>query len=114
MSTAFTVQPSLPFPLLPHSGTEPRSGYSQCLEATEAPEHASMHGLQLVPRQHQLLYTCCSIKGTLSYLLDPIVAKVSRRKGQKQENEVGGDFSASSSLTLGPQHLCSGTGRHSS
>lgn len=67
---------------LHQAGPEPKPGYSQCLEATEAPEHASVHGLQLVPRQHQLLHACCSVEGTLPHLLDPVVAQVSRRKGR--------------------------------
>jgi hypothetical protein len=40
-----------------------------------------VHGLQLVPRQHQLLHAGRSIEGTLPHFLDPIIAQVSRRRG---------------------------------
>lgn len=76
-------------PLCPKAVPEPKPRYSQCLEATEAPEHAPMHGLQLVSRQHQLLHTCCSIEGTLPHLLDPIIAQVSRRRGTERGGSSG-------------------------
>lgn len=72
-----------------------------------------MHGLQLVSRQHQLLHACCSIEGTLPHLLDPIIAQVSGRRGQKRENQVDGGSSATSSLILDSQLLCSLLAGHS-
>ena len=74
--------PLMPLPSHPLLGLGPGPGHSQGLEAAEATEHAPMHCFQLVPGQHQLLHVCRSIKGTLSHLLDLIVAQVSRRRGQ--------------------------------
>lgn len=74
--------PLMPLPSHALLGLGPGPGHSQGLEATEAAEHAPMHCFQLVPGQHQLLHACCSIKGTLSHLLDLVVTQVSRRRKQ--------------------------------
>lgn len=73
--------PASPIPLPSRPlGAWPQPQHSQGLEAAEASEHAPVHRLQLVPRQHQLLHAGGPVKGALSHLLDLIIAQVSRRR----------------------------------
>lgn len=72
----------------PHHPLGP--GHSQGLEATEAAEHAPVHRLQLVPREHQLLHARGTVEGALSHFLDLIVAQVSGERGQDGSGQTRG------------------------
>lgn len=59
---------------------EQRQGcHLQRLQPREAPEHAAVHGLQLVLCQDQLLHARGSVERALPDLLDLVVAQISGR-----------------------------------